>query len=515
MTTSSSSPVRVRFAPSPTGYLHVGGARTILFNWLYARHTGGKLILRIEDTDQKRSTPEAERMQIQDIHWLGLMYEEGPDVGGPHAPYRQSERQDIYKKYANQLMANGQAYHCFCSDAILDQKRQAALKLGTVPQYDGTCRKLSKEEVSQRLAAGEKALVRFKAPIKVYTVHDLVRGDVTFHENQVGDFVVLRSDGMPVYNFCCIIDDHLMDITHVIRAEEHLSNTVRQLMLFEAFGWAPPQFAHCSLILGADRSKLSKRHGATSVHQYAEQGFLREALLNFMVLLGWSSPEGNEIMTIDEIIKQFSLDRFNKAPSVFDPQKLKWMNGQYIRAMPLDEIFARALPFIEKSGLPLQDKSKDWMKAAFDTIRGHLEVLTDVTKFLGLYFEESFLLEEDALAFSKDQAFLPVAQALRQELEAHVAKNGDALTAEDFSEIQNRVKTASGAKGKGLFMSMRVALTAQCHGPELKLVLPLLGAKAALSRVQRMLEGKVAVKPKVTEAELTDELEAEAEHALE
>jgi len=487
-TQNISSEVRVRFAPSPTGYLHVGGARTVFFNWLYAKHCGGKLILRIEDTDQERSTLEHEKMQIEDIKWLGLDYAEGPDVGGPHAPYRQSERLDIYKKYANELLDSGRAYHCFCTQAELDQKREAAMKLGNVPQYDGKCRNIPRAEAEKRLAAGETATARFKAPVKDYKLNDAVRGEVVFQANMVGDFVILRNNGMPVYNFCCVVDDYLMKITHVLRAEEHLSNTVRQMMLYETFGWEMPVMAHCSLILGSDRSKLSKRHGATSVHQYAEEGFLRDSLLNFLLLLGWSSPEGKEILTREEMIKQFDLPRLNKAPSVFDPVKLRWMNGEYIRSKPIAEVTDLVLPYLKSSGLPIEARGREWLEKAVDTIRGHLEVLADAPKFMSLYFDDKLVVESDAETLRADAGFKSVAGALKEALNAHIQSSGDALTPEQFMAIQDKVKTTTGAKGKGLFMPMRVALTGQTHGPELKLVVPLLGAKQALGRVERMLQ---------------------------
>ncbi|MGE4233786.1 MAG: glutamate--tRNA ligase [Bacteriovoracia bacterium] len=483
------SEVRVRFAPSPTGYLHVGGARTVLFNWLYARHTAGKLILRIEDTDQARSTPEHERMQIEDMKWLGLNWDEGPDVGGPHAPYRQSERREIYKKYAKELMDSDRAYHCFCSDELLTQKREAAMKLGTVPQYDGTCRKLSKAEIEKKLQAGEKATVRFKAPLRDYKIQDAVRGEVVFPQNMVGDFIILRNDGMPVYNFCCVIDDHLMNITHVLRAEEHLSNTVRQLMLFETFGWKVPTFAHCSLILGSDRTKLSKRHGATSVHQYAEDGYLPDALLNFLVLLGWSSPDHKEILTIQEMINNFDLDRLNKAPCVFDTVKLNWMNGEYIKNMPVETLREKVEPYLEKAGLSVKTLDKQWVHQALETIRGHLHLLSDAPKFMAIYFGDKVTLEDDAKKLVGEETFKKVISVFREKIKNHLDSKGDQLTAEAFQAIETSVKTDTQAKGKGLFMPLRISLTGQTHGPELRLVAPLLGATRALSRIDSVLEG--------------------------
>lgn len=476
--------VRVRFAPSPTGYLHVGGARTVLFNWLYAKHNKGTFILRVEDTDQARSTREAEAMQIQDIKWLGMTYEEGPDAGGDCGPYRQSERLDIYAKYGKQLLDEGKAYHCFCTEETLEKKREAAMAQGLDPKYDRTCAGISRADAEKRLAAGEKAVVRFRTPEKEYKLQDLVRGEVVFQAGMVGDFVILRQGGMPVYNYCVVIDDHLMKITQVIRAEEHLSNTVRQMMLYEAYGWELPQFAHCSLILGPDRQKLSKRHGATSVHQYEEEGYLREALLNFLVLLGWSSPDGKEIMTLDEMIAGFSLDRVNKAPSIFDPVKLNWMNGEYIKAYPIAKLTDLALPFVEKAGIPVKDRA--WLEKAIELVRPYAQTLAQIPTKMPILLGDTVTVEADAQAVLSEPTYKPVAAALKDGFAKHVAEKGDAITSEEFAKIQDAAKNTTGAKGKGLFMPMRVALTGQAHGPDLKLMVPLLGAKLALARVEKM-----------------------------
>lgn len=484
-----SEKIRVRFAPSPTGYLHVGGARTVLFNWLYAKNTGGQFILRIEDTDQERSTREAERMQIEDIKWLGFSYDEGPEIEGPYGPYRQSERLSIYAEHGTRLLNEGKAFYCFCSEEALEKHREEAMAKGLVAQYPGTCRDLSKDEVERRRQSGEKPVVRFRAPVRDYKLEDLVRGEVVFPANMVGDFVVLRNDGMPVYNFCVVVDDHLMKITHVLRAEEHLSNTVRQMMLYEAYGWELPKFGHMSLILGSDRSKLSKRHGATSVHQYKEEGFLRESLINFLALLGWSSPDGKEIMTIDEMVKQFSLDRLNRAPSVFDPVKLRWMNGQYIKSYPLTELTKLIRPYLEAAGLPIQNKDQAWLEKSIDVIRGYIEVLSDAPRFMNIFFDDKFAIEADAASVQAEPTFGAVAGALKEALVAHVASIGDVLTPDEFGKIQDQVKIKSGAKGKGLFMPMRVALTGHAHGPDLKLIVPLLGARSALKRTETVLAG--------------------------
>ncbi len=514
--------VRVRYAPSPTGYLHVGGARTVLFNWLFAKATNGKFILRIEDTDQARSTRQSEQLHIEDIRGLGLIYDEGPDIGGPFGPYRQSERLSFYAQYAKELLDLNRAYFCFCSDELLTQKRETAMKLGKVPQYDGTCRDLPKEEALMRKQAGEKATVRFKAPVKEYKLQDAVRGEVIFQPQMVGDFVLLRNDGMPVYNFCCVVDDHLMKISHVLRAEEHLSNTVRQMMLYETFNWPMPVFAHCSLIVGADKQKLSKRHGDTSVHEYIQEGFLKEALLNFLILLGWSAPDNKEILNIQEMIERFSLKRLHKPPCVFDLKKLEWMNGQYIRSLPLSEITERALPFLKelpiesvppedlrdanptKTHEDLQDANptkthedlrdanptqyKEWLEKAFDTIRGQLIKLKDAPRYLSFYFNETFKIDEEAKKICQEPHFALVVKAFKAELELIIQNPVKNLyNEEDFTTLQESVKFKTGVMGKNLFMPIRIAMTGQTHGPELKLVFPLLGVKKIFERVKKIL----------------------------
>src|SRR5437870_313205 len=316
--------VRVRFAPSPTGHLHVGGARTALFNWLFAKHDKGKFILRIEDTDIARSTRESEQMVLDDLRWLGLQWDEGP--------FRQSERTSLYRAVADQLLEKGVAYRCYCTEQELEEKRKQAEKEDRPPHYDLT------HWYNRRDDDGPHA-IRFHVPDDGdVTINDQIRGEVTWKKESLGDFILVRSDGLPTYNFSVAVDDHEMEITHVIRAEEHLTNTHRQVLIYRALGWETPRFAHVSLILGQDRTKLSKRHGATSVSQFAEDGYLPDAMVNYLTMLGWSSPDGREVFSRDFAIENFSLDRVNAAPAVFDPQKLDWLNGQYIHAMSAAEL---------------------------------------------------------------------------------------------------------------------------------------------------------------------------------
>eukprot|EP01035_Chromulina_nebulosa_P031108 gene31108-41442_t len=335
-------PVRVRFAPSPTGSLHVGGARTALFNWLLARKTNGKFLVRVEDTDEARSTRESERSILNDLRWLQLNWDEGPELPeeGPYGPYRQSDRKDIYKAAAEKLIEKGLAYRCFCSEEELEEKRLAAEAKGIDAKYDGTWRDADPAEVQRRIDNGESYTVRFRVPDnKVVFIDDCVRGRVTWDASaSLGDFIILRSSGMPVYNFCVSVDDASMKITHVIRAEEHLSNTLRQLLILEGLDYKPPIYAHCSLILGSDRSKLSKRHGATSVQQFSQQGFVPEAMINYLANLGWNDGTPKEIYSPQELISAFDLNRIVKSSAIFDMDKLKWINSQHLRALPLEKV---------------------------------------------------------------------------------------------------------------------------------------------------------------------------------
>lgn len=494
------STVRVRFAPSPTGYLHVGGARSMLFNYLFARKYGGKLVLRIEDTDQERSTPEYERMVIEDIDSLGMQPDESPKVGGPFPPYRQSERLSIYAKYARQLLDRDMAYYCFCPDEVLGQKRELAMKLGRPPVYDGTCAKIPLAEAKARLAKGEKAGIRFRAIQKEYILKDHVKGDVRFPPEVVGDFFIMRSPrsnekeigeglGMPVYNFCCVIDDHEMGMTHIIRGEDHLSNNARQLQIYDAFGWKPPEMAHIAMVLGSDRQKLSKRNGDSSVHEYLANGYLPEALLNFLALLGWNpgmevKPVSGhpEIFTMEEMISYFSMEGLQKAPAVFDVTKLRWMNGQYIRSLPLAEIAKRAKPFFEKAGWgeAILKKGQAWYEGVVDTIRGECAVLSELPDAAKLFIDAKPAVEDAAKAVLVD----PANQAVVTALEAEVAALPETISAELVDALQKSVGTKAGAKGKGLFMPIRAATTGRTHGPELKKVIPLLGKQALLERMK-------------------------------
>ncbi|HYM62787.1 MAG TPA: glutamate--tRNA ligase [Thermoanaerobaculia bacterium] len=480
--TTNPSPVRVRFAPSPTGHLHVGGARTAIFNWLFARHHGGTFIVRVEDTDQARSTVESEAMVLDDLRWLGLQWDEGPDVGGPHAPYRQSERLSMYGATGQRLLELRHAYRCFCSEEMLEAKRKKAEVEKRPPHYDLTCWRLSPSEIEERVAAHAPFALRFHVPKNDdapfsadVTIHDLIRGEVTWKRESLGDFILVRSDGLPTYNFSVVVDDHDMQITHVIRAEEHLTNTHRQVLIYRALGWEVPELAHVSLILGTDRAKLSKRHGATSVAAYADDGILSEAMVNYLTLLGWSSPDGAEVFSIEHAVAVFALDRVNAAPAVFDPHKLEWLNGQYIHVADPASLRKYVVPYLYNAGW-LREETPDvdaWLDEAIDAVKKGIGKLSQFVAAMRLLFEfePRHVLENETLATVVPE---PSAKALMQILAKDLTEHGAPVDAAGYHALADRLKQASGLKGKALFMPLRVAVTGSDHGPELVRVIPLL-----------------------------------------
>ncbi|MFY9175155.1 MAG: glutamate--tRNA ligase [Peptococcia bacterium] len=475
--------IRVRFAPSPTGPLHIGGARSALFNYLFARGMGGKFILRIEDTDLERSSRESEEDILNSLRWLGLDWDEGPDIGGPYGPYRQTERLESYRKFADQLLESGQAYHCFCSEEELEAQRQEFISKGELPRYNGKCFSLTAEEKQRFIDQGRKPVVRFRVPQdQVIVINDLVRGQVSFESNGIGDFVIVKSDGIPTYNFAVVIDDSLMKISHVIRAEEHLSNTPRQILVYQALGLAEPQFAHVSLILGEDRTKMSKRHGATSVIQYQELGYLPEALVNFLALLGWS-PEGEEeIFTKEELFKEFSLSRVAKNPAIFDQEKLRWINGMYIRKTPREELLEKALPFLKKAGFCRENPNADELKRAgwlVATLQERLSVLSELpTQVEALLAEDVTLENEEAELVLKEETVPLVIKSFLEKVRELPALEPDAVRPL-FKAIQKELNL----KGKQVFMPIRVALTGQMHGPELHYIISIMGQELIEKRI--------------------------------
>ncbi len=485
------SMVRVRFAPSPTGYLHVGGARTALYNYLFAKKNGGEFILRIEDTDEARSTQESLRGVIDDMVWLNLLWNEGVDPvtlrdQGASGPYKQSERQYIYSEIADNLLNANKAYYCFLTDEEITTQREAAIKAGRPPQVNSPYQDWTLEKAKERLATGDKAVVRFKTRDlkKDYIFTDLVRHEVKFPSDMVGDFVILRSGGMPVYNFCCAIDDHMMKISHVFRAEEHLPNTLRQLMLYEAMGWQPPEFGHISLILDEDRQKLSKRKGAVACGQLKAEGYLASAVLNFIALLGWSHPEGKEIMTVDDMIQAFDVSRLNSSGAVFDRVKFKWMNAMHLRALPNMDLWQEIQPFLarEKMDLP---KDPVWQEKSIMAFKTSMETLADAIELYKPLNDISFTIlpeAEETLMWEPTKTVLLAWRDLVQ------ASGKDYLSEAEFLKLQDEVKNKTGAKGKNLFMPIRVAVIGKPHGTELKILVPLIKTSSLVTRANKVLE---------------------------
>lgn len=469
--------IRVRFAPSPTGDLHVGGARTALMNWLFAKHEGGSFVLRIEDTDTSRSTEESEAAVVHDLRWLGLVWDEGPDVGGPFGPYRQSERTAVYREHAERLLEKGSAFRCYCTDDELEEKRRDALEKGRHPHYDGTCRHLSERERRSREAAGREPTIRLFGPDDDVTFTDLVRGTVEFKAPMLGDFIILRSDGRPTYNFAVVVDDALMEISHVIRADDHLSNTMRQLLVADALGVAPPRYAHVPLVVGHDRSKLSKREGATSVAEFREAGYLPEALVNYLALLGWSSPKAQELLSREELVEQFTLDRISSSAAAFDGDKLDWVNAHHIREEPLERVVELAKPFLEAADLPTDDPR---LPAIVDLVRESATTLPDIAEEAACFFDGTYSVEPEARETLSGEGVGELLGALREEL-----GEGEDPEGEAFKSALRDVGKRVGRKGAALYMPVRAALTGRTHGPSLVAVAGLLGPSRLAGRLER------------------------------
>jgi len=482
--------MRVRFAPSPTGQLHVGNARTALFNWLLARGSNGTFILRIEDTDAERSTRESEGEILRDLRWLGLDWDEGPDVGGPRGPYRQSERLHLYQSYAKELLGADAAYYCFCSTAQLGAEREEAVAAGRTARYAGTCRRLSRDQAAARIAAGERPAIRFRVPeARDVVFTDIVRGDVRFHTDVIGDPVIVRADGHPAYNFAVVVDDALMEVTHVIRGEDHISNTPRQVLLNEALGFTPPEFAHLSLVMGPDHSPLSKRHGATSVAEFRSRGYLPEALVNYLALIGWS-PRGPaagrtagddaELLPIEELVRRFSLDRVGHSAGVFDEEKLAWANRHYLKTADAVRLARLSLPYFVEAGVRMapDDRGLEFLASALAMASSSVDRLNQVPGRLAFLFDYA-------------PARTLADAALREELSAEAARSVVAALAEElasaprldrerFRAAAHQVKARTGQKGRALFHPIRVALTGRAEGPELDLAVPAIDRGAEL-----------------------------------
>ena len=479
--------LKVRFAPSPTGPFHIGGARSALFNWLVARHADGTFLVRIEDTDLKRSTKESEENIKDSLKWLGMNWDEGIDVGGPHGPYRQTERLDLYKKEVQRLLDEGKAYYCYCSAEELEKSRKAQLDAGKTPIYDEHCRHLTEEEKAKYEAEGRKPVVRLTVRKDgVFAFDDMVRGHAEFQAAGVGDFIIMKSDGIPVYNFAVVIDDAFMEVTHVIRAEEHLSNTPRQLAIYEALGYKPPKFGHISLILGEDHKKMSKRHGATSVTEYRNMGYLPEAVVNYLALLGWTPKGEQEIFTEEELIKQFSMKRVSSNDAVFDINKLNWINFQYMKKLDADQLYDLIVPFLVKAGYvdaAVSEEKKDWLKKVIWFMKDHIYFAGQAADELRFFFEDMpKITDEDVLAVMKAETSGKLLKAFIEDLKA--------LETFDQAEIKkcfNACMKAQGIKGKAAYEPTRIALTGVTQGPGMFEMMELFGREKTMDRLEAAL----------------------------
>jgi nondiscriminating glutamyl-tRNA synthetase len=473
--------MRVRFAPSPTGKLHVGNARTALFNWLLARGRGGTFVLRIEDTDTERSTPESEAGILGDIRWLGLNWDEGPDVGGPYGPYRQSERAELYARYARQLLESGRAYYCFCTREQLEADRAEALAAGRPARYAGTCRRLTADQAATRISAGEKPAIRFRVPDNREVLFtDSVRGEVRFHTDVIGDPIIVRAEGTPAYNFAVVVDDALMEITQVIRGEDHISNTPRQILLYEALGFTAPAFAHLALVMGPDHTPLSKRHGATSVGEFRAKGYLPEALVNYLALIGWSPGNDDELLPIEEMARRFSLDDVGLSAGVFDEEKLAWVNRHYLKSADPARLAQLSLPYFAANGIDVRRDADGlaYLASVMPIASGAVDRLEQVPARLSVLFQfsaDAALADETIRSEMSTDGARAVIRALHGELAA-----APRLDRDRFRAAANAVKAKTGQKGKELFHPIRIALTGRAEGPELDLVVPAIDRGAEL-----------------------------------
>ena len=473
--------VRVRYAPSPTGHLHIGGARTALFNYLFAKHHGGDFIFRLEDTDIERNIEGGEASQLENLAWLGIIPDESPLNPKPeYAPYRQMERLDIYRKYTQELLDRGLAYKCFCTPEELDAEHERQVEAGVAPMYNRKCRDLTAEEVAAKEAAGIPYTIRLRVPAnKTYEFDDLIRGHISFESNDIGDWVIVKANGIPTYNYAVVIDDHTMEITHVFRGEEHLSNTPKQMMVFEMLGWKAPTYGHMTLIVNEQRKKLSKRDESIMqfVSQYKEEGYLPDAMFNFMALLGWS-PEGEqEIFTKEELIKEFSETRLSKSPSMFDKDKLTWVNNRYIKERSLEDVVALCRPFLEEA-YDLSSKSEQWINDLVATYHDQLSYGKEIVSLVDLFFTDELNLDEEAKEFMKDETIPNTLKVFKAQLE-----NLEEFTKENIQACIKATQKEAKAKGKMLYMPLRIATTGIMHGPDLASSICLLGKEKVLSRL--------------------------------
>ncbi|MBR0615020.1 MULTISPECIES: glutamate--tRNA ligase [Bacillus] len=479
--------VRVRYAPSPTGHLHIGNARTALFNYLFARSQGGKFIIRIEDTDQKRNVEGGEESQLRHLQWLGIDWDESIDKDGGYGPYRQSERNDIYKKYYDELLEKDLAYKCYCTAEELEAEREAQIARSEMPRYSGKCSHLSKEEEDKLIAEGREPSIRFRVPKgEIIKFDDMVKGEISFETDGIGDFVIVKKDGTPTYNFAVAVDDHLMKMTHVLRGEDHISNTPKQIMIFHAFGWDVPLFGHMTLIVNENRKKLSKRDESIIqfIEQYKNLGYLPEALFNFIALLGWSPVGEEELFTKEQFIDIFDVNRLSKSPALFDMHKLKWVNNQYVKALDLDQVVALTLPHLQKAGKvseQLTEEENTWVRKLISLYHEQLSYGAEIVELTELFFKEQIEYNQEAKEVLAEEQVPEVMASFARQLEQL-----ESFTPDEIKAAIKAVQKETGHKGKKLFMPIRVAVTGQTHGPELPQSIELLGKETVLNRIKQI-----------------------------
>lgn len=479
--------VRVRYAPSPTGHLHIGNARTALFNYLFARSQGGKFIIRIEDTDQKRNVEGGEESQLRHLQWLGIDWDESIDKDGGYGPYRQSERNDIYKKYYDELLEKDLAYKCYCTAEELEEEREAQIARSEMPRYSGKCSHLSKEEEDKLFAEGREPSIRFRVPKgEIIKFDDMVKGEISFETDGIGDFVIVKKDGTPTYNFAVAVDDHLMKMTHILRGEDHISNTPKQIMVFNAFGWDVPLFGHMTLIVNENRKKLSKRDESIIqfIEQYKNLGYLPEALFNFIALLGWSPVGEEELFTKEQFIDIFDVNRLSKSPALFDMHKLKWVNNQYVKALDLDQVVALTLPHLQKAGKvseQLSEEENTWVRKLISLYHEQLSYGAEIVELTELFFKEQIEYNQEAKEVLAEEQVPEVMASFAGQLERL-----ESFTPDEIKAAIKAVQKETGHKGKKLFMPIRVAVTGQTHGPELPQSIELLGKETVLNRIKQI-----------------------------
>ncbi|MHC5375187.1 glutamate--tRNA ligase [Enterococcus sp. LJL120] len=484
------SKVRVRYAPSPTGHLHIGNARTALFNYLFARHNDGDFIIRIEDTDQKRNIEDGEKSQLENLAWLGMDWDESPENPGKYGPYRQSERKDIYQPLIDHLLLSNLAYKCYCTEEELEAERDAQKARGEMPHYSGKCANLTPEEQAEKEAQGLQPVIRFRVPRNTsYTFEDMVKGEIVFESDNIGgDFVIQKRDGMPTYNFAVAVDDHEMEITHVLRGDDHIANTPKQLMIYAAFGWKAPIFGHMTLIINSETGKkLSKRDESILqfIEQYRELGYLPEAMFNFIALLGWSPVGEDEIFSQAELVTMFNPDRLSKSPAAFDGKKLEWVNNHYMKELDLDTLTDMAIPYLIADGRvtePVSAEKLEWLKKIVSLYQPQMSYAAEIVEASNLFFIEHPVLDEASKEVLAGETVPTVLQAFKNQVESM-----EVLDVPTIKAAIKAVQKETGVKGKNLFMPIRVAVSGQMHGPELADTIELLGKEKVLAHLNQVL----------------------------